>query len=71
MMVVKFKNSEEGNHFLRKLKKMKVHFEDMIECLEDKIQHEEEDYEDDYDEPSYRTDANYRGSQYRSRYRMR
>lgn len=61
MMVIKFRSEEEQDKFIYKLKKMKKHLEEMIECAEEKA------YE--YDEEAYyRSSSN---SPYRMRSRMR
>lgn len=70
MIVVKYKSAEEAKHLLHKVKRMKKDIEEVMECLEEKLAESENDYDDEYDEPSYRSDALYRGGSYRSRYRM-
>lgn len=60
MMVIRFRSEEEHDKFVHKLKKMKKHIEEMIECAEENA------YEDD--EVYYRKQSN---RPYRMRGRMR
>ena len=45
MVVVRFRSSEDAEHVTKKLKKMKMFINELIECMEDK--YEEDDYDDE------------------------
>lgn len=62
MMVIKFRDAEEGNHLLKKMKKMQKSLDEVIDCVEQKI---EESY-DEYESPQYR-ESDYRRSRYNYR----
>lgn len=49
MMIVKFRASESKDT-LKKLKKMHKFTKELIECFEDKMQEEDDDYDEDFRE---------------------
>ena len=57
MMVVRFRNNEEHEDLLKKIKRMRKFTEELEECLEEAYEEGEVNYrhEDEYeDEPHYR-----------------
>lgn len=57
MVIVRFRSEAELEHTLKKLKKMHKFTKELIECFEEKIEDNDEDYrydeDDDYDEEGY------------------
>lgn len=56
MIIIRRRSESDANEFLHKLKKMKKHLEDVIECVEHiEVEDGDEEYEEeDYVETSYR-----------------
>ena len=65
MIVVKYRSSEDTEHTLRKLKKMKRFVGELIECMED--EHSREDYGDYDGDVEYRDMEEMERDQYRGR----
>lgn len=45
MMVIKFRDAEEGNHLLKKMKKMQKSLDEVIDCVEQKLEESYDEYE--------------------------
>lgn len=65
MMILRFKSEEDHEELLKKVKKMRKFTEELEDCLEDMIDHEEVDYrggryrEHDYDDTEMRREGRY------------
>lgn len=70
MMIVKFRDSESKDT-LKKLKKMHKFTKELIECFEDKMHEEDDDYDEDFRGGSYRDDDDWREEDPRMRSRYR
>ena len=61
MVVIRFRSNEEHEHMLKKLKRMNKFTDELIDCFEDKVEDDDESYryneddEDEWDKPKYRT----------------
>lgn len=67
MIVVRYRSSEDTEHTLRKLKKMKRFVGELIECMEDEHSREDDDEYDD--DAEYREMEEMERGQYRGQYR--
>jgi hypothetical protein len=67
MMIVKFRNKEEHEDLLKKVKKMKKFTEEIEECLEDYMEDDDYGYRGSYRKEMMDDEPEYRGGRYRYR----
>ena len=64
MVVIRFRNAEEHEELVKKVKKMKKFTDEILECLEEKSEGEDYGFRGSYRKEMMEDEPEYRGSRY-------